>query len=84
MNIVIMGAGAVGSCLGAILAGAGNNVWFVARGPHLAAMKDNGLHVVGTRDMHINPVNATDAPSVIESCGRHTAHRQAMVGRRGV
>ena len=60
-----MGAGGVGCGFGVALADAGYDVCFIARGPHLTAMKKNGLRIVGTRDFHLNPVNATDVPSSI-------------------
>ena len=43
MKICIFGAGAIGGYMGAKLAEAGADVSLVARGPHLAAMKDKGL-----------------------------------------
>ena len=43
MRIAIFGAGAIGGFLGAKLAGAGADVTFIARGPHLAAMQKNGV-----------------------------------------
>ena len=43
MNIAIMGAGAVGGYFGGLLALAGNDVTFIARGEHLRAMQKNGL-----------------------------------------
>ena len=45
MKITIIGAGGVGGYFGAKLARAGNDVTFIARGPHLAAMQQNGLLV---------------------------------------
>jgi len=45
MNVVIMGAGAVGGYFGAVLSKNGVDVTMVARGLHLAAMKKNGLSV---------------------------------------
>ena len=66
MKIVIMGSGGVGGFFGAKLALAGNDVTFVARGPHLAAMLKNGLTVTSTDgDMHLDTVQATDDPSNI-------------------
>ena len=65
MKISVMGAGGVGGVFGAVLADAGNDVQFIARGQHLAAMQNDGLRVVGARDIHIMPVNATDTPSSI-------------------
>ncbi len=43
MKICIYGAGAIGGYLGAQLALADCDVTLIARGPHLAAMRDNGL-----------------------------------------
>lgn len=45
MRIVIMGAGGVGGYFGAHLAQAGHDVVFVARGPHLQAMRRSGLRL---------------------------------------
>ena len=46
MRICIFGAGAIGGFLGAELALAGEDVTLVARGPHLAAMRANGLKLI--------------------------------------
>ncbi|MDA0701685.1 MAG: 2-dehydropantoate 2-reductase [Proteobacteria bacterium] len=43
MKICVFGAGAIGGYLGVQLALAGQEVSLIARGPHLAAMKENGL-----------------------------------------
>jgi len=43
VRIVIMGAGAVGGFFGGLLSRAGHAVTFVARGAHLAAMRQHGL-----------------------------------------
>jgi len=43
MRIAIMGAGAVGGYFGGLLALAGMDVTFIARGEHLRAMQANGL-----------------------------------------
>ena len=45
MKIAILGAGAVGGFYGARLARAGHEVWFVARGRNLEAIRSNGLSV---------------------------------------
>jgi 2-dehydropantoate 2-reductase len=66
MRIVIVGAGGIGGLLGASLASAGQEVHFVARGAHLAAMRDNGLRITGDRgEGLIRPVQATDDPAEI-------------------
>jgi len=45
MRIVVMGSGGTGGYFGAKLARAGEEVTFVARGPHLAAIRAGGLRV---------------------------------------
>jgi len=66
MNIVIIGAGGVGGYFGARLAASGSNVTFIARGTHLAAMRESGLRVESALgDLRIHPVNATDDPTAV-------------------
>jgi 2-dehydropantoate 2-reductase len=45
MKFAILGSGAVGGYYGAKLARAGNDVTFVARGAHLAAIREHGLQI---------------------------------------
>ena len=45
MRIAVIGAGGVGGYFGAKLAQGGHDVTFVARGAHLAAMRERGLRV---------------------------------------
>ncbi len=62
-----MGAGGLGGYFGARLAASGNDVAFVARGAHLAAIRANGLRVDSTLgDLHLKDVTATDDPSTLE------------------
>src|SRR5689334_3927174 len=62
MRICIFGAGAVGSHLAVRLAGAGNEVSCVMRGPHLEAVRRNGLMLrVGSEEFRAK-VNASDSP----------------------
>ena len=66
MKIAVIGAGGVGGAFGAALAKAGADVTFVARGAHLAAMRQNGLKIEGGRgETHIVPTQATDTPENI-------------------
>jgi 2-dehydropantoate 2-reductase len=46
MKICIFGAGAIGGLMGVQLARAGADVGFIARGPHLAAMREHGARLV--------------------------------------
>ena len=50
MRIAVMGAGAVGGYFGAKLAAAGHDLVFLARGKHLAAMRQNGVRVESAGD----------------------------------
>ena len=64
MKIAIMGTGGVGGYFGAKLALGGNDVSFIARGAHLAAIKSQGLTVRSPLgDMHVPTPRATDTPS---------------------
>jgi 2-dehydropantoate 2-reductase len=68
MKIVVMGPGGVGGYFGARLAAAGNDVTFVARGAHLAAMRANGLDVrSGVGNVHLKPVRAVADPAEAEA-----------------
>ncbi len=63
MKICIYGAGAIGGLLGAELSLAGRNVSLIARGPHLQAIRRDGLELIRdgvSRTAH--PV-ATDDPA---------------------
>jgi len=66
MRIAIMGVGGVGGPFGAALAAAGHDVTFIARGEHLEAIQRDGLHVVGTRTISVDPARATDDPASVE------------------
>ncbi|MCB1509744.1 MAG: 2-dehydropantoate 2-reductase [Hyphomicrobiaceae bacterium] len=66
MRIAIMGTGGMGGYFGARLAAVGNDVTFIARGAHLAAIKADGLRLIGPRgDTHIKPAQATDDPDSV-------------------
>ena len=64
MKICIFGAGAIGGFIGAKLVEAGADVSFVARGPHLAAMREKGLTLIesGT-ERHTVSVSASEDPA---------------------
>ena len=66
MRIAIFGAGGVGGYFGARLAASGEDVTFIARGPHLAAIRERGLQVRSLKgDVTIHPAEATDDPVAI-------------------
>lgn len=61
MRIAVVGAGAVGGYFGGKLACTGQDVTFVARGAHLAAMQASGLRVDSVDgDFVVHPVRVTD------------------------
>jgi 2-dehydropantoate 2-reductase len=66
MKVAVLGAGAVGGYLGSCLAKGGAEVHFIARGAHLAAMREHGLTLV-TPDGERSTVavNATDDPAAV-------------------
>ncbi|KEA65714.1 2-dehydropantoate 2-reductase [Marinobacterium lacunae] len=65
MRFLIVGAGGIGCYYGAKLLKAGHDCTFVARGPHLEAMRKSGLHVVHTDFEFLAPVDVTDLSSLI-------------------
>jgi len=63
MRFAIIGSGGVGGLLGGLLARAGGDVAFLARGDHLRALRERGLRVDGALGAFtISPVVAADDP----------------------
>jgi 2-dehydropantoate 2-reductase len=61
MRFAVIGTGGIGGPYGASLARDGADVTFVARGAHLAEIRENGLRIEGDRgETHIRPAQATD------------------------
>ena len=56
MNIIILGAGAIGSLFGAFLS-KNNNVLLIGRPPHVKAIQTNGLSITGKTNTKVN-INA--------------------------
>ena len=66
MRIAVMGSGGMGGYFGGMLARAGEDVHFIARGAHLEAMQASGLTIKTSKDGEFNiPVKATDDPTDI-------------------
>ena len=66
MRIGVMGTGAVGGYFGARLAAAANQVAFIARGPHLTAMRQQGLIVESPQgNLRIGDALFTDDPAQV-------------------
>src|SRR5205085_3310352 len=65
VRFVVAGAGAVGGYLGARLALAGGDVTLLARGPHLAALRDQGVRVTSPDgDFDARPAVASDPEAI--------------------
>jgi 2-dehydropantoate 2-reductase len=66
MKIAVIGIGGLGGYYGGLLARAGHEVAFIARGAHLAALLEKGLQVKSVHgDFHVAPVQATDHPTEV-------------------
>jgi 2-dehydropantoate 2-reductase len=65
MKIAMMGSGGVGGFFGGRLAHAGYDVSFIARGAHLAALRERGLVIENEAqgDIRVPRVRATDDPA---------------------
>jgi 2-dehydropantoate 2-reductase len=66
MRIAVMAAGALGGYFGARMAAAGHDVFFIARGANLDAIRTNGLKVESVLgDLYLPDPNVTDDPAKI-------------------
>jgi 2-dehydropantoate 2-reductase len=66
MRIAIVGTGGVGGYFGGLLARAGHEVTFIARGRHLNAIRANGLKIQSVHgDFEVRPARATDSPAEV-------------------
>ena len=63
MRIAVIGAGGVGGVFGGLLARAGNDVSFVARGQHLAAIQAGGLRIHGPWGTHAIRAQVAQEPA---------------------
>ena len=84
MKIAVMGTGAIGGYLGARLAVAGAEVTFIARGAHLAAIRDAGLRMLSPLgDVDVRPASATEDPATVGKVPgpfRHAGNELLPVG----
>ena len=72
MKFLMVGAGGVGGYFGGRLAAAGEDVRFIARGAHLAAMLDHGLKIESTLgDALIDPVTAGESATSADQGADH-------------
>ncbi len=66
MRIAVMGAGGVGGYFGGLLAANGEDVTFIARGPHLRAIQERGLQVKSTHgDFHVRDARGAEDPAKV-------------------
>lgn len=66
MRVAVVGAGGVGGYFGGRLAQSGVEVIFIARGAHLHAIRDQGLHIQSPLgDFVLSPAQATDNPTQV-------------------
>jgi 2-dehydropantoate 2-reductase len=69
VRFVVFGAGAIGGVLGARLHAAGHDVALVARGPHLDAIRERGLHVLDPSGDHTFRIPAVADPGELALTG---------------
>ena len=62
MDIVVIGAGSLGSLVGGLLARE-HDVTLVGREPHVGSVSENGLSVVGTEEFRVQPTAQTTVPA---------------------
>lgn len=67
MRVVILGAGGVGSVVGAHLAQAGHDVLLIGRPGHVQAIAERGLEITGARSMRVRVPAAVDG-SELDEC----------------
>jgi 2-dehydropantoate 2-reductase len=66
MRVVVVGTGGVGGLVGALLARAGAEVAFVARGANLEALRTTGLRVEGSiGSFSVPPLEAQEDPALL-------------------
>jgi len=68
MRFTVLGAGAIGGYVGAALARGGADVTLIARGAHLAAMREHGVRVLSPRgDFAADPPATDDIGAVADA-----------------
>jgi 2-dehydropantoate 2-reductase len=70
VNILILGAGAMGTAVGGFLALAGHQITFIGRAPHVDALRASGLRISGIWGEHL--VKDVNAFISLEEAGVHT------------
>ena len=65
MEVVVFGAGSLGSLVGGLLAG-GHDVTLVGRDPHVSAVRERGLHLEGAVETTVRPDAVADPPAAAD------------------
>lgn len=65
MRVAVLGAGAIGAYVGAALHRGGTEVHLIARGEHLAAVREHGVQVLSPRGDFVAATPATDDPAEV-------------------
>lgn len=69
LRIGFVGAGGIGSYYGGVASRAGHAVTLLARGEHLAAVRENGLEVgMPNQEPFVTRIEATDDASALRAC----------------
>lgn len=83
MQIAVIGAGAIGGTIAALLDRAGHTVEVTARGEHLAAIRESGLRLSGAWGTHLARVEAaetlTRSPELVFVCTKAQDARSAIL-----
>ncbi|HJP95679.1 MAG TPA: 2-dehydropantoate 2-reductase [Pyrinomonadaceae bacterium] len=67
MRIAVVGAGAIGGFIGAMLSKAGEDVTLIARGAHLRAMSEHGVRIHGSLGEFVTHPKLTDDPANLKN-----------------
>src|SRR5215471_1563282 len=69
MRFAVVGAGAIGAFVGAMLARSGEEVTLIARGPHLRAIQERGVRVhgaIGDFDVRMRATDNVESVGVVD------------------
>ena len=84
MRVAVMGTGGMGGYFGGLLARAGHDVAFIARGAHLQAILERGLRFENAVSGEFTVWGqATNDPSQVGEVGPGVVHREDLSQRSG-
>lgn len=66
MDVVVFGAGSLGSLVGGLLAREGHDVTLVGRDPHVSTVRESGLRVTGEFSFVVQPEARTTVPETAD------------------